>query len=436
MTTRIEDNFLGDFNAGEFLGSPGGGGSFDGDISIPNVRDGRIGINPPSGDPIRFPDGTNDFLAEAGFPNTDVGEDIGKEEQGLLDAIRSQFPWLIVIGLDQFVIDAIRQGGTIEEVLARVRQTPQYKARFPGLVRADGTRRFATEAAYLQEEQRYRQVLIDFGAFDPNNDSAFDYLAFLDQGITPEGLSRRFTVYRSLERGSTELRDAFYVYGGLEVSVDDLYQAVVSPSFRQSMISTYDETIAKQDLNYETYITRATERGLSRVVETLRNMQTLGLVTGAAVSQMMSIDPNFAREMMGALFQSTGSDTGTMSIDELLATFDYAMIGSAARESGFLLPDRQRIEQFRSAGVDRARALRGYSQAALLGTGLESFAARFNQDKIGQFGLEGAFVLGEANAARDVTRLFQMESALGRTGTGFGQNIEGNRIIQQGRARR
>ncbi len=362
--------------------------------------------------------------------------DADKLDASLLDNLRAQYPWLIVIGLDQFVIDAIRTGGTIEEVLARVRQTPQYKARFPGLVKADGTRRFPTEAAYLQEEQRFRQILIDFGAFDPNQDSAFDYLAFMDQGITPEGLERRFSIYRALERGSTELRDAFFVYAGLEVSVDDLYQSVVSPEFRNQMVSTYDETVAKQDLNYETYITRATERGLARVVETLRNMQTLGLVTGAAVSQMMSIDPNFAREMMGALFQSSNPDTGTMSIDELLSTFDYAMIGSAATESGFLLPDKQRLEQFRSAGVDRARALRGFSQAALLGSGLESFAARFNQDTIGQFGLEGAFILGEANATRDVTRLFQLESSLGKTGAGFGQNLEGNRVVQQGRARR
>ena len=354
----------------------------------------------------------------------------------LLEDLQAQYPWLTVIGLDQFVIDAIRDGANLDEVLAKVQQTSQYKARFPGLVKADGTRRFVNEAAYLREEQDYRQVLIDFGAFDPNQDSAFDYLAFLDQGISPDGLRRRFTIYRNLERGSTELRDAFFVYAGMEVSVDDLYQSVVSPEFRQTMISTYDETVAAQDLDYDTFITRATQRGLERVVETLRNMQTLGLVTGAAVSQMMSIDPNFAREMMGALFQSTGSATATMSIDELLSSFDFAMIGSAASQSGFALPSLERVEEFRIAGVDRARALRGYSQAALLQGGLESFASRFNRDRIQQFGLESAFVLGEANATRDVTRLFQLESSLGRTGTGFGQNVEGNRVVQQGRGRR
>ncbi len=419
------------FNSGFTPGTlpEGGIGPPGQEINLDQFETGTLpegGIGPPGQeiDPGQFD------------PTGSLGPPLGSEEQGLLDELRANYPWLIVIGLDQFVINSIRGGASIQETLAAVRQTSQYKARFPGLIRSDGTRRFPTEADYLREEQAYRQVLIDFGAFDPNQDSAFDYLAFLDQGITPAGLERRFTIYRNLERGSTELRDAFFVYAGMEVSVDDLYQSVVSPEFRQQMISTYDETVAKQDLDYDTYITRATQRGLQRVVETLRNMQTLGLVTGAAVSQMMSIDPNFAREMMGALFQSSGSDTATMSIDELLSSFDFAMIGSAASQSGFRLPSIERVEEFRIAGVDRARALRGYSQAALLQGGLESFASRFNRDTIQQFGLESAFVLGEANATRDVTRLFQLESSLGRQGTGFGQSLVGGRIIQQGRGRR
>ncbi|KKL83409.1 hypothetical protein LCGC14_1975050, partial [marine sediment metagenome] len=74
-------------------------------------------------------------------------------------------------------------------------------------------------------------------------------------------------------------------------------------------------------------------------------------------------------------------------------------------------------------------------QAALLETGLESFAERFNRDAIDQTGLEGAFILGEASAAQDVTRLFEQESALGKTGTGFSQTLDGGRIVQQGRSR-
>jgi hypothetical protein len=354
---------------------------------------------------------------------------------GLLDEIRSTYPWLQVIGLDQYVIDLIRDGATIDEAIAKIRATPQHKARFPGLLNADGTRRFATEAEYLREETAYRQVLIDFGAYDPAQDKPQDYLAFLDQRINPEQLKQRFAIYRALERGSQEVRDAMYIYAGLDVSVDDLYQATVSPEFRQKMESTYDESVAKSTLDYETFITRATERGLARAAETLKNMRKLGLVTGEAVSQMLSIDPNFAREMMGSLFQGGGPGTPTLSIDELLSSFDAAMIGSAATKSGFALPDKARIEEFRTAGVDRARALRGYSEMELREGGLAAIAQRSNRAVLGQRDLEGAFVLGEATAAADITRLFELERSLSKQGQGFSRAVEGSRIVQQGRSR-
>lgn len=354
--------------------------------------------------------------------------------QSLLDHIRQAFPWMSVIGLEEFVINLIRDGASTEEVLAKVRQTAQYKARFPGLVRADGTRRFATEAEYLAEEERYRRVLQKFNMWDPDQDSPYDYLAFLDSGIDPTQLEQRLSMYQALQRSSQDVVDAFYIYAGMRVTVDDLFQAVVSPEFRQRMISAYDETVAKQNLDYETFITRATERGLERVAETLRQMQTLGLVTGAAVSQIMNLDPNFAREMMGALFSSTGADTRTLSVDELLAAYEYAMIGSAAVSSGFQLPTKERLEEFRAMGVDRARALRGYSQAALRQAGLASMADRFNTTtEITQDLLERAYVGGDPRASADLSRLFQQESALGSTGGGFSRDLEGNRVIQRGR---
>lgn len=354
-------------------------------------------------------------------------------EQNLLEEIRSRFPWLEVIGLGDFVIEQIRLGASIDELLAKVRQTPQYKARFPGIIAADGTRRFATEAEYLAHEESLRNVLRDFGMWNPNQDSPYDYLAFIDQGIDAQELQARLARYKAIERAAPAIQDAFYVYAGMNVTVDDLYQAMVSPAFAQQMASAYDEAVAKTKLDYELWITRATERGLKRAVETLRSMQTLGLVTGEAVSQMLSIDPNFAREMMGALFQESVAQTRTLSLDELLATFDYAMVGSAATEAGFELPTRERIQQLIDAGVDRARALRGYSEMALRQAGLQSMAARFREQALNMEQLEDAFVLEKAPAIGRVTRLFNQERSLGQAGGGFAQQLEGNRVVQQGR---
>lgn len=405
------------------------------------------GAEPDPGPPPQPPAGYNGKykkLFEPGGPHSPLHKNpkggqpkeedpLDPTEKSLLEIIRSNYPWLEVIGLGDFVIAQIRAGASIDELIAKVRQTPQYKTRFAGIVRADGTRRFATEAEYLRREQDYRTVLTEFGMFDPNQDSALDYVAFMDANMQPEQLRQRLATYRAIERGGEAIKDAFFVYAGMDVSTDDLYQATVSPAFRQQMISTYDEKVAKQTLDYETWITRATQRGLSRVTKTLRDMRTLGLMTGEAVSQMLAVDPNFAREMMGAIFSHSVAGTRTLALDELLATFDYAMIGSAAREAGLTIPDRERVQQFIDAGVDRARALRGYAEISLRQAGLQSFAARFNAGPTSIEGLEDAFVLGQAPSLAGVNRLYNQERALGQTGAGFGRQVEGDRVVQQGR---
>lgn len=86
------------------------------------------------------------------------------------------------------------------------------------------------------------------------------------------------------------------------------------------------------------------------------------------------------------------------------------------------------------AGVDRARALRGYSEAELREGGLGSIADRFNRQRLTQEKLEDAFILGEAPAAADVTRLFELERSLGKESGGFSRSLQGNRVVQQGRS--
>lgn len=355
----------------------------------------------------------------------------------LIDEIRSNFPWLVELGLDTFVIDQIRGGATIEETIAGVRQTPQYQARFPSMLRDDGSRRFATEAEYLQAEDDYRQILLDFGFYDPAQDGPLTFAEFMEKGIQPDELGRRFEVYRALERGSQEIRDAFYVYAGLQVSVDDLYEAVTDHRRLDDLVSTYDQALAMSTPSYEQFITRVTELGIQHLTQQGQALTQSGFLSQGGLQSILNSDPNQARELIGALYSSSFvSEGSTVSLDELLAAFEYAMIGSAASAEGFTLPDQARIQEMLSAGVDRARALRGYSQAALRASGLGSMAARFNRGSLDQELLEDAFVLGEAQAANQVTRLYSQESALGQAGAGFSKDVEEGRIVTQGRTRR
>lgn len=354
--------------------------------------------------------------------------------QRAIDLAATLFPWATELGLLDILNNEIQQGSTAEQAYATIQKTPQYQAQFAGMIDASGVRRFANERQYLDTINDYKDVLKEFGAYDPNQDKNIDYLGFIEQGIDPNELKQRFTTYRELEAGSQDLRDAMYVYSGLQVSVDDLYQAVVSPSFNQQLTSEYDRRVALSTFDYQTFITRATEVGLARAAESLRTMQQRGLVTGQVVSSLLQTDPNFARQVMDALFTGTTPGTPTLPLDQLLHSFDLAMLASAATESGLEMPTRERVEALRQAGVTRARAIQAYggfarNQGVLQGASQRAnLGFEFDQQK-----WEEAVLLGKGQAVGDLSRLVATEDNFGRPQGGFAMTMEGSRIAQAGR---
>lgn len=353
----------------------------------------------------------------------------------LLDIIRATYPWIEQMGLLDLVRGMITDDASPEHIVAEVRRSDQYKRLFPGMLDENGQRRFATEREYLERIQDYREVLREFNAFDPAQDTPMNYLGFMEQGIDPNELQRRYRIYRDLENGSQDLRDAYYVYAGMDVTVDDLYQAVVSPQFRNELQNEYDRQVAMNPFDYETFITRATERGLQRTAQSLRHMQANGLLTGEAVSQLLSVDPSFAREVMGALF--TGGDptgsTRTLSLDELMTSYEYAMLGSAATEQGLVMPSRERISEIRAAGIDRAKALRSYGAFAEQRTALQAMAQRHHTQSISQQLYEDAVFLSRGQATQTLKTAMDRERSLGQAGAEFQYGIDGRRITQLGR---
>jgi len=353
----------------------------------------------------------------------------------LIAYLEANFPWLVELGLMELVTKLVTEDATAEQILIEVRNSSQYKGMFPGMFDGTGQRRFNSESEYLDTVRGYRQVLQEFGVFDLNSDTPMAYAAFMERGIDPNELQKRFQIYREVERTGQDAIDAFYVYAGLDITIDDLYQAIVSPEFANELTNTYDQAVAGQTFDYETWITRATEVGLRRTTELLRDMQKRGLITGQVVNQLLNVDPNFARQMMGAIFigGDPATDTATMGLDELMATFDYAMLASAATASGLRMPDKQRIQQLRSAGVDRAAALRSYGQYSASKERLAGMAQRigrtFTQDEF-----ERAVLLGEGGALSTLQEATAAEAALGRGGGGFSTQLDqSGRIVQVGR---
>lgn len=338
-------------------------------------------------------------------PEPDVAE-----RANLLDQLRASFPWIDQIGLSpQFFQDLVAGAASSAEIITTLRQQPQYRARFQGLWRQDGSVRM-TEAEFLRTEGEYRQLLRQYGfaaeAEGPVNQ-------FFESEQDPNELRERLQTFRQVQEGGRAVREAFYVYAGMRLSDEDLYSATVDPTARAGLYDEYNRRVSSSTFDYSTWITRATEVANERVADTLSGLQRQGALTGQAVQTVLRTDPNFARQMMDALYTGgTGGADAGLSLQELLSAYEYAAIGAAASQAGLSLPTRERIAEIRAAGVDRARASQAYMQYGQSRGALEAAAERqgttFTQSEF-----EQAALLGNADAANKMQRIVAAEQAAG-----------------------
>lgn len=349
-----------------------------------------------------------------------------------LEEIQALYPWAAALGLTEMIDDLVMDGATSELIVATIRASEQYRNMFPGMTAEDGTRRFATERQYLDQVDQYRTVLQQAGMYDPETENPLDYVGFMDSGIDPNELRERVTVYRQIEAGSQELRDQFYIYAGMEVSNDDLFEAVINPEFGQALQDEFDQTVAMNQLDYETYISRATERGLANVSSLLQDMRDRGILTGEAVQRIRDVDTNFAREVMGAIANQGDS---TLGYDALSYAFQYALLGSAATEQGLTAPSAEMVERLRAAGVDRSRAMTAYGAYANTQNLISGMVQRATGEEFGQEEFEEAVLLGEGESVDLLQRARGLEQAYARRSGGFSTGQEGSRFTQRGRTR-
>ena len=346
------------------------------------------------------------------------------------------FPWVGKLGANMAdkIIGWVKDGYTGDGLLAQLRNSPEWGAKFPGFYTEDGSLRFLNEAAYMKTVDDYRDQLKDFGFYDPATESATDYSALMVAGVDANELGDRLGTYRDLESGSQELRDAFYVHAGLDVSVDDLFDAVMDAGKRQSLIDAYNESTTAGTTDYEMFISRATTVGISRLTEKLTALQQTGEVSEAEVQRILRMDPAFAQNLMGAIYQNpTGKDF--LNLEELETAFEYAVLGSAATEAGFVMPDTETLEKFIAQGVDGARLRTAYNSLNQRKGALQGMVARATgTSDVSVAQVQKAFegsLLGESSELRYAQAA---ESALGQAGGGFAAQRAGNRLAQPGRS--
>lgn len=368
-----------------------------------------------------------------GTPGGTPGTGGYSDTAALLTRIRALYPWAERLGLIDLIIGKVREDASDLEILAEIRSTPQWQRQFPAFYAEDGSKRFDTESQYMKYVDDLRNVMKDFGVYDPALEAPENYIGLMEEGVDPNEFRDRFSLYRQLEEGTKELRDAFYLYAGLDVTTDDMYRATVDPGFQQYMETEYDTQVAGSSLDYETYISRATDLAVRDLSKSVGAAVSAGIIPAGMLTSVINMSLDTARGWLDVLYTNGGQDR-YLSFDELNQSFQYAVLASAASERGLGLPTVERLQEFVQAGVSRANANRAYSTFAKQQFGLAGMSARANlQQEIDQSLFEEAMLLSDARSQAVINKAFDQEVALGRAGGGFGQQLEGRRVTQVGR---
>lgn len=378
--------------------------------------------------------GTDDATGGTGGGDTQTGgagsaEDIAASARNARDTMFATFTWLEELGLGDKIYQWAVEGKPAEAIVALIRQETAYKNLFAGIRDERGQMRM-NEASYIARMREYKDVLGDFGMYNENYDTNTELAAFLASDVDPNELRDRLTIYDHVSNNSDVL-DAFYVYAGMSVTGEELYQAVVDPNYAQSLSDEYNIRATSTKLDYDTWITRATEVGLNRLATQLTQLEASGAQTADALAQIRSMDPDIAKDFMQMLHVGTVAGSDTLDLASLQRAFQNALLGSAAVSHGLDIPTADRIEELRSAGLTQAAAIKGYGEYAkdknLLNAMAQRAGTQFSQDIFE----EGAF-LSQAGATRQMEKAAGQEEALsrGRSGGSFG--MQGGRLMQQG----
>jgi hypothetical protein len=331
--------------------------------------------------------------------------------------------------------EAIADSAGPAELAARVRQTSQYKQRFQGMYRADGTQRW-TEAEHIRRENDLRTVLRNHGVnVDAEYRSPVSLISFHESEMAPDILNDRLEIWDYVKTAGQRVKETFYGYAGLSITDDDLFESVVDGGREQQLYTEYNQAKAALAFDYPGFIARAHELANGRVATELERLRQSGALTGQAVQRILSIDPAFGRQMMDMIYTGGtpgGGTAGTLDLQTLLNAYEFSAIGAAAQEAGLVLPTRERLFEIRAAGVEREQAMKGYREYGRDQNKLAAAVARARGVGFGQTQFEAAEFLGNAGEARNLTAGINYMEAAGKGTGSFRFAEDKGRITQLG----
>lgn len=347
------------------------------------------------------------------------------EPAALIAELEAAFPWLGQFGLSvEWLRDtAVDVAGNPDLFIQKLRQTPQYKTRLPGIYRSDGSMRMS-EGEYFRMEDEFRSLMRQYGIVEPSQRlNPQDLVGLFESEQDPEEFRQRLQVYQAVRDAGDPIRDAFYVYSGIDLSVDDLFEAIVDENVGRSLQAEYVYK-TQNGIDYETFLNRTTEVAMNRL------KSETGYLPGAEFNKPT---PEWTRQVMDVLYSNAGDTDDVLALEELLSAFEAALLGSEAIAAGLELPDKDRIQAFRAAGVQRSQAKEAYRQYALRGNVLSADAQRAGFEAITQERFEDAAFLNDTAAARALETAVAYAEAVGQSGGGFRFSVgQDDRFRQSG----
>lgn len=351
--------------------------------------------------------------------------------------ILEHYPWAEGLGLIDMIVEAVEAGTEANVLLAKIRNTPQWKATFPAIKDDQGRMRFKNENDYITRVQDYQGVLRDAGMLNEATENPLDYAALIERGIDHTELASRINEYQTLSEHSVGVRAAFRVYANMDVSNDQLYQAIVDPEASEALIEEYNRNILSADFSYEDFVARATDFSLQAALETISKMEIDGTVPAGTVARIRGLDTDQAQALVEALYLGDSADGDAfLDLDEIVQSVQYALIGGAAEEQGLVAPSLERVKEIRSAGITRAKALTAYGQYANQGDLMNSMISRTNMtsDRFTQQDFEEARFLARPEETDLLVRGVQAEQSLAAPSGQFSvAGGRGGRLVQPGR---
>lgn len=155
------------------------------------------------------------------------------EERDAYSVIYELLQYYGLEGLGDWLWEQITGDVPESEIFIKLRQTDQYKKRFPGMsIRTKNGLRALSEEEYIRTEQGYRMVLQGMGVDPRKYDDPKDYLDFFSRDLSVEEVTERGVIWRTLTQApstTANVKSLFNQYAGLKnLKDEDLFEILVT----------------------------------------------------------------------------------------------------------------------------------------------------------------------------------------------------------------